>query len=269
MITTMTEAMEYLFTHFSQHLVALGCIHRRITSDGKPDSPWHNFLGSGFIVCNGDNWYFATAGHCIKDLLTLCQREDVEFHLPYFSDRFAASDIPRMPLHFRIEDREVAFIDSESKGIDLGLLRLNHLEVLAFQKSGRIPLENEHWTAKPSAKIDKYFMTGLSVEGSFVEESDGQPSANIRSNFFPVRQVDARPTVNPETAWTAFRIPESGPGNIDGMSGCPIFAVQQEGTQVKYWVIALQSRWNAEQRIAFTCRLPEFSRIFEDIERKL
>ena len=268
MITSAEQAITYLHNLFSHHLVAVVCVHRLVAEHGAAKSLWHNFLCSGFILCNGDNWYFATAGHCLKDLQKLRQRKDIECDLPFFLDSIAPNSKPHPDLQFNIDDRDVEFIDDDAMGIDLGLMRLNYLEVLAFKQSNRIPLTEDKWMAKPSNEIPSYFIAGATNEGSFVSEINGQPVVDIVTKTFRINPIDAEPTIVPEIPWTSFKIPDNSLSDISGMSGGPIFAVQQDGTQVKYWVIALQSQWNAPKRIAFTCRLPEFSRIFEEIERK-
>ncbi|HEY0982231.1 hypothetical protein [Schlesneria sp.] len=268
MITSIAEAKEYLHKLFCQHLVAIGCVHRRVAEDGTPRSEWHNFLSSAFILCNGEDWYLATAGHCLKDLQKLCQRKDLDLYSPFFSDNFVLHPNPLPPLHFNIEERDIEFLDDDVKGIDLGLIRLNHLEVLAFKQSNRIPLRADKWMATPSVDIDCYFIAGASNEGSSVSEINGQTAVDIMTNTFALRPIEAQPTIIPEIPWTSFEVPDDSLSDISGMSGGPIFAVRQDGTQVRYWVVALQSQWNASKRIAFTCRLPEFSRIVEEMERK-
>jgi hypothetical protein len=55
--------------------------------------------------------------------------------------------------------------------------------------------------------------------------------------------------------------------SVKGMSGGPIFGFCRE-PQLRYWVVALQSSWNAEKRIVYGCSLPVLASLMTEWVRK-
>jgi len=264
MISTIQEFNEYWGRRFRQHLVVLGCMVR-FKHAVPPHDKWQIFLGSGFVLCNGDNWYFATAGHCLKELHELLKQKGIEHYRPFLKFDFENDSEAVEPRFFDLEKREFEFIDEDKKGIDLGLLKLQHLEIEAFKKAEKIPLTEDKWMSRPSGHFDCHFIVGTPNETAYPTDDDGTHSVTINASTFVIRPVDAEPDkIKPDIPWLSFAVSDSIPlKSIVGMSGGPIFGLRQIGNQINYWVVAVQSQWNAPKRIAFACRMPEFSRIFE------
>ena len=65
--------------------------------------------------------------------------------------------------------------------------------------------------------------------------------------------MTARPTIYPQFVGQLDR--ELPIKSVVGMSGGPIFGFRL-GERIAYWVVALQSSWNASTRTVYACPLP-------------
>jgi hypothetical protein len=85
--------------------------------------------------------------------------------------------------------------------------------------------------------------------------------------MFPVRRIDALPEDAKETTYKRFVgqiIPELPIDSIEGMSGGPIFGFRYKDSELRYWIVALQSSWYQSSRVIFGCPLPTLASLLSD-----
>ena len=67
-------------------------------------------------------------------------------------------------------------------------------------------------------------------------------------------------------SWFVGRVGAAqGLPDIDGMSGGPIFGFFRDADgQWRYWIVAMQSRWDRDSRIILACPVPVIARLVEE-----
>lgn len=257
------EESEKLLKIFARHLVVCSCPHRLKTgSDGK-EHPWKLAVFSGIVMTFGDEWYCATAGHCLNDFRALYDRDDIEMDTMTLADHF--SQDTDEPAHiFNLTERQAVLMDDESEGLDFGFVRLTDFEVKGMIKSGIIPLTEDKWMPQDKVVFDRYFLLGSPAELCDVIDERCSRTLAIAPTLLGVTLLNEQPQVHSNVPWLSFQISDKIPiKSIKGMSGGPVFGIRYEGTGWRYWIAALQIFWNEDRRIAYACRLPEFGRLFQ------
>jgi hypothetical protein len=258
------EEMQY---ELSRHLLVCGCVHRKKAKFNEPEHPWKLVVFSGIVMSFRGTWYCATAGHCIQHFRDMYDREDLEIQHMFLADHFGrnATSFTGHPFNLKErDDKTITMIDDAGKGLDFGMIQLNSLEVQGMVKNGIVAITENRWMPQNKVVFERFFLLGSPAETASVIDSMGTYLANPKTVFFNVYPIDEHASIVPEIPWLSFKIPDHVPlESIEGMSGGPIFGACLEGSGYRYWIVALQSRWNEQTRIAFACRLPEFSRIFQ------
>lgn len=261
------KAFEDMQFNLSRHLVVCGCIHRKKSESHDVKNPWKQAVFSGIVMSFHGTWYCATAGHCIRDFQEMYDREDLEIEHMFLADHFGRDATSFTGHPFNLKERDdsmITMIDDEKMGLDFGMIQLQSLERQGMEKNGIVPVTEDRWMPQDNVVFDRHFLLGAPAEEASVVDGIGTFLANPKTALFNVHPVDEQMTIVPEIPWLAFRIPDSVPlESIAGMSGGPIFGARLEGDAYRYWITALQSRWNEKKRIAFACPLPEFSRVFQ------
>jgi hypothetical protein len=86
--------------------------------------------------------------------------------------------------------------------------------------------------------------------------------------LLPVERTDTPHRELPASVYPWFIgrvLPLSGLSSIVGMSGGPIFGLKKmPNGEWRYWVVALQSWWDAETKTVYGCPVPIFASLIAD-----
>src|SRR5207237_1571279 len=113
-------------------------------------------------------------------------------------------------------------------------------------KNGVIAITEENWIHQSRIAFDSYAMLGLPQEFTSQRVSPGG-AGTVARTFVGVRPLDVLPDGKQTRHQRVIGPldPSLDLKSVKGMSGGPIFGFCYL-PQVRYWVVALQSSWNAE-----------------------
>ena len=211
------------------------------------------FAYSGFVIKIREEWFWVTAGHCLKQLRRWIRK--TRFHLSSicFADFFGpkAKSLDLIP--FDIKTAELFSLDQMEVGLDFGMVHLDETYRIEFEANGVTPITRMHWIEPSKFEFETFKMLGFPKHLT----TDGA----IQPVLLTVEQVDPIEYDQPNS-WFAglISVGKDQISDLDGMSGGPIFGFtkQQDGSW-GYQAIAIQSCWDARKRVAFGCRLSLFA----------
>jgi len=233
----------------SHHLVAL-----QIDCEYE-DEDTHNFgseIFSGFILALYGRWYWATAGHCLRDVDQAIEEGRLRVYSCGFADFFGADAPNIQTVPFTYERGCGRYITKKELGLDFGVIPLPDLIAQNMRANKILPIARENWVHQPSLTFSVYKMLGF--PSHLIAELGGLLPTMIHVERIDPKEVDE----GPAETWFAGRIsPEAKIKSIKGMSGGPIFGFRQaEDGRWYYHVVALQSWWRPDSRIVFGCSVP-------------
>ena len=247
---------------FCRHLVAL-CVRSRLAGSPPTSKPrFHAYPGT--IVRFRDRYFFLTAGHSIEQLNEALESNEIEIHSVELADNFGLEPISDLAIPFDLRNSGRFFVDDEDDGLDFGLIALAPYYVRLLARNGIIAIEEKNWIHQGSLEFDKYWMLGLPEEFT---TNDGTVSPTMIS----ITRVLSPPNDVAATRYERFvaLLPDDLPlDSVVGMSGGPIFGFRlteaPDGKkELRYWIVALQSRWNRQKRMVFGCPVLTFMTLLE------
>jgi hypothetical protein len=246
----LSKGVEFL----CRHLVGLCVTYRHTTPDEAP-------LRSRFTTCSGTllfvegALYFLTAGHVLRELHELRQHSDVLIEGASLADVFGYQRISDTPIPFDIRDAQLAFIDDDKLGLDFGIIPIGPHHARLLAKNKVVAFSEETWIKQRDVKFDGYVMLGFPSE-RVSERVSAASTVTIEPTAFSVRRLNI--DSDRQTKYPRFV------GHVDarlsleslvGMSGGPIFGFRTE-PRLSYWMVAIQSSWNATTRTIYGCDFP-------------
>lgn len=212
----------------------------------------HAFVITAFVLSANDQWFLVTAGHCIKEVNNYIASPGWKLERSCLLDSCHLGVRGFDPVPFLYKDAEPMRVDDKDLGLDYGVLVLSSYYRNLLESNGIRPLDEEAWRSPPD-NPDSYWLLG--IPGELVEVDFNLDCVRIVPLAYGVERVPERHPGFTETPVPLFygRIGlDDGMTSIKGVSGGPIFALQQDKQdQVRYWVVALQSRWlNQSHHIA-------------------
>lgn len=237
------EELEYnVIKLLSRHLVPISFTFQK-------DSDYFHTIVTTFILSVSDRWFLITAGHCIRDINDLLAKNELIACRLIDSNGLEAIHNDTIPYTYSSEK----FVSlSDDYGFDYGLTELSPYYINLLQENGTVPLNEEVWKKQPK-NATHYRMLGVPSEFVNVMDSDIEflisflivrPLTEIPDGFTP---VDA-------PLFYGKVILDGKVNSIKGMSGGPIFAFQQDDNgEVRYYIVAIQSRWLPESHNIAAC----------------
>ena len=249
-----------------QHIVSLTWVdvntEARRVKTGKHEREPEALAISAFVISIRGIWFLVTAGHVIRQMesrLAYGRRIVTACLMDGFSTKTALPPIPfplTETLHWHI-DRE---------GLDYALFPLRPLYAEGLKAGGVLALNEEAWDNAPDT-ADAYFLLGFptDVTSTSVIEDTRQGHAVLRlgTPLLPLQPVEDLPDAmryQPNRFFAHVPVFNSDDAeektveDISGMSGGPVFAVQFTKTGgLRYWVVAVQSKWCKDSRIIAAC----------------
>jgi hypothetical protein len=142
----------------SRHLVALSisCSYEDCATKRSGTEVF-----SGFILSFDDNWWWTTAGHCLRDLDEEITNGHLTIHSCGFADFFQLEAPCIYPHPFTYEPECGIYIYEKEFGLDFGIIPLPNLIKLNMQKNGIIPISRENWIYQDVLNFSIYIMLGF------------------------------------------------------------------------------------------------------------
>jgi hypothetical protein len=141
----------------------------------------------------------------------------------------------------------------------------------ALSENGIRPISQDNWKQQRVDACEIFAMLGLPhclVDDQWRLVPHGNGVAGIINPVLvPVERIELPPDEMPKSAnpWFVGVVGAAGAlPNIEGTSGGPIFGFfKGDDGNWRYWIVALQSRWNEKRRIIFGCQIPVIGQIVE------
>lgn len=226
---------------------------------------------SAFVMEVRGRWCLVTAGHVFDEIEDL-RSGGVECFRFMICDHWSP-DAPfrdGIPIDYFAMDKVRIYQD----GFDYGLIPLPQLFAANLQRNGVEPISanREEIVAPPSfedhaligtpatmVSLSRIGESGLSLKQTTValglDPCDPPPDKELP----PIKRFYARIRAGEDSPqWTAMK------GNIEGMSGGPIFGLTRTRSGFRYQVFAVQSGWWKEHRIISACYFDEFAQAVYD-----
>jgi hypothetical protein len=193
---------------------------------------------SGFVVSVRGAWWLITAGHILGGI----QR--------------ALESRYRQPVPFVFE-RATIFVLGEDD-LDVGVIYLPpyYADQLAANKVR--PMDEEIFSAPWPGAFDWYALLGFP---SALQERLGEATVSRACVYLPVTRTTSPPPelVKPlERFYGVVELDDSDPQltTLDGMSGGPLIAfTQKSDSELRMWIVAVQSGWHRPTRTIAACFL--------------
>jgi hypothetical protein len=253
-----------LFELFGKHLIALTATLTCLKDRPDFKKGFKEFVAySATVVSYRGGWWLVSAGHIFKDLQKALDDNMVGISNPVIMDYLAAEAANKLPIPFPFMKEDWGFIDNEYDGLDFAVMPLSPVYRACLEKNKIAPFQPSHWVPRPDIRYEGYALLGFPAE-----KVKGVPAANSPSLTGFIQPSLLALQSLPDEGVTSFprfkaRIKGLGPlTSVKGMSGGPILGFYTEGPDMKYRIVAIQSRWDKKD-IVYGCPVPIFMDLVE------
>ncbi len=247
--------------HLGQHLVAMCGSYVHLNDKGDPVQPPTFYSYTGTVVEILGHWCIATAGHCLQKLEEANNHKKILIETQILADYFGPNATNNTPIPFK--PLEEGFLYVDENGLDFGLVVLSDLWRQNLARNGIMPFTSKQWYFPTDHKFESYAIVGFPDEYTGGASSLDTKSmiGHVKPSYVP---LDRLPDDTQET-FPQFKAEILDKGNqqsIKGMSGGPIFGFFHEAGEVKYLLVAIQSRWD-KRSIVFGCPIQTMMKCLE------
>lgn len=256
-----TNARNYT-EFFSRHLIGLCWYEGPVNTAGEfTEKPIFQCASSFLLQVEGRHC-LVTAGHVLTEIKELFKKNG------HAAQQYSLFDIwsprctfkERIPFDFTAAPAIVEY--KPTLGIDIAVIELPDLYLEMLSQTIE-PFTHERWIHQSNLQFDFYAILGIPGEAA-TQDLNGnsvttypQPQVVFVESAPPVVESDAN-TALPQ--FFGKILPGEPIGDIGGMSGGPIFGFRKEPNgQLRYWPVAIQSRWRPGSRTITGTSLPHFA----------
>lgn len=236
------------------HEELVGFFHRHLVPiyfSCQKEKDIQNFVVTYFVLSVSSQWFLITAGHCIHDIDRLINKSGYQITKCYLIDSMSLGAKHPEPVPFDYKNSNPVCL-SEDREFDYGVMVLSSYYRKLLETNNVLALNEEVWKKQPT-KVDFYMLLGVPLELTKVNLNDFQ----ITPTLHKVEALSKRPDNFPETNVPLFYgkvFLGKALSNIEGMSGGPIFGFyQNDKDELRYWLLALQSRWLPKSHNIMAC----------------
>lgn len=257
----MTDLIRHVAHTIGPHFVTLSCVQQ--PPGNKPEKL---LFFSGFVVEIGDEWFYITAGHILRDIRR-AQEGGSTLDVWRLGDNTARHSFKDTAVPFDFELDQWFVLEDAELGLDYAAVPLLPFFRRQLEVGGVQPIDRRAW-GTPDMAHDHWVLAGTPSESVIydgetiitarfvtvlLEPADVPPDAGLKAE----NQFYARLTEGSESALK----------NIDGMSGGPIFMLISDGDKWRYAVIGVQSGWYRSSRVIAACPFTSFALAIQDAIR--
>jgi hypothetical protein len=250
---------------FSRHLVGLAWYDGTVNSHGEFTSRPNYRCASGFLLQVLDDYWLVTAGHVVKDARS-SQSEGVVGKNHSLLDWFSPRVVFREPIPFDFVDASLPPLYEPEIGVDVAFIPLPSFIVQQLLQTVE-PITHASWMHQRGLTFDFYAILGTPAEATLQEtrKDVGRESVTTysRSCVIFLKALDDAAKAEAEIADLATQqfvgriLPLGIADDIAGTSGGLILGFKKsEDGQLRYWPVAIQSRWRRRSGIVFGTSIP-------------
>jgi hypothetical protein len=264
-------AKRQILAYFGNHLVSLAGSYVEIDVAGRDVGQEKFFAYSGFIMSVRGVWCLVTAGHCLENLDQPLRAKRIRLTNCVLADYFGDAPRVREPMPFDYDGAQALAVHDLAAGLDFGLLPLRPFYRMSLEANGIRAISEENWVAQEPDACDFFAILGLpeclvSDPSALVPHGD-RVAGVVSPTLVWVNPVRLPPDEIPPATfpWFIGRVGcATALPSIVGMSGGPIFGFKKgEDGMLRYWIVAVQSRWRESARITFGCPVRTFATLVE------
>jgi hypothetical protein len=176
----------------------------------------------------------------------------VKVHNVSLVDYFGSQAQHRHMIPFPYEPGDGFHIHDLDKSLDFGVVPLSEMYCKMLNANGVIPITRKHWLDH-----EKFTYGGYKIHGLPTHLCD---RAGVQPVVVGIDRLDPA-SFGQSSTWFCGRVIVGAEqlGSIKGMSGGPIYGFTKVDGQLAYRVVALQSGWLPDSRIAFGCQIHCFA----------
>lgn len=253
-----------------RHYINLTCVDSGEAAmdenGGKPKR--YNF--SAFVVNVEGVTLAITAGHVFADLKRAVAAGAKLSDWAIDDSMVKDHGHPAYPISVDLE-RDVMFFDED--GLDYGAYVLDPMALIALDKSGIVPIEEERWNAEDLPDFPFWTLVGLPTQ--FAQLRHDGPSTKSHVTVHVIGLEDPPADLAGKKYQRLYARLEFGSVaewerhfDVGGMSGGPIFGTRAapKGGSYDYRLIGIQSAWDERENVAM-CAAQPFLRALADLVR--
>jgi hypothetical protein len=242
---TTSDTDAEIVSFFERHLVPMIFTFTR-------SGDTHHVTITAFVLSVADEWFLVTAAHCLRLVDEMSAEPGCKFAGCRLVDSLGPTARHFTPIPFAYEQAAPICV-SEDPDYDYGVIPLSGYYRQLLDNNGIVPLNEEVWRCQPSDP-DFYLLVGMPSE-----LFDASPSAmTVGGALLYLDELCEKPdgfSGGDGPMFYGRLSPLMGLGSIKGMSGGPVLAFKaNERKELRYWVVALQSRWLPDSRYIAACR---------------
>lgn len=192
-----------------------------------------------------------TAGHCIDEYLKLSRSPRALITGRVLVDYFGTDAPHRAPIPYNLEDEQCSQVDSEEQGLDFAIIRVSPLLRAQLEANGNVPMTPASWAMPDKYPFESFHVFGFPAESTDPFEIGGRPGGMMRPELMPVRKLPDD-TSHKFPRFRAEIVDRGGLNTVKGFSGGPIFGVLYGENEIRFYFVAIQSRWD-EVKIVYGC----------------
>lgn len=245
-----------LVSFFQRHVVPVF-----FTLQNEQDT--QNIVLTAFVLSVSDQWFLITAGHCIREIEILSDHYGYAITRCQLIDSLGLGATHPEPIPFAYRDSHAVCL-SDDHAFDYGVMALSTYYKQLLKANKVQALNEKVWKHQP---VDVDFYRLLGMPGELVKVNS--ESVEIAPTLLTVEPIDHKPEGFTEVDAPLFYgriILGEGMHSIKGMSGGPVFAFRKnEKGELRYWLIALQSRWLQKPRFIAACPTKLLGHFFEKV----
>jgi hypothetical protein len=256
---------QQILAFFCRHLIGICWYEGKVNARGDFVSRPAFRLASGFLLRvhgRAADAVLVTAGHVVSELKARLSKPSMQARHFRLFDTWGPEATSTEPLPFDLLRAPHAFQDDTELGLDYAFIALPELVLRALAKTVT-PFKATDWRETQKAPFDFYAMVGAPSDLTEQQVSMNGGIDSITSLPHPVLMFlhecpppadSSEPTI---PQFYGQLNCEGGPEDIAGMSGGPLLGFRKtEDSQLRYWPVAIQSRWLPRQRIVIGTPLP-------------
>lgn len=260
---TSHRASQTALGFFARHFVAITVTYR-VNAEGEI-GPVRFAAYSGTLMFVLNTCCILTAGHVVEDIDEQLANPEIEILAFHLADTFGNGAVTERPIPFDFRSAARFAINDDELALDFGVIALHPHYVKLLSLHGMVALDEKNWAHQHKVAMSHHFVIGLPAElvSTTLDEAG---SARVEMKIVPLREVGHAELSGPKyPRFCGKIIGDMSFESMRGMSGGPIIGLNQDAST--YWIVAIQSSWSKESRLAFGCPLPVLGKMLTDWSR--
>lgn len=245
----MAEGPDERFVRYLSHwLVSLGCIS--VSSKLILPSKEHKFFTSCFVMEIEGRWCIVTAGHVLNKIDEYVKSWTNLTHRFVLYDSFGTFTTRVGLMEF--DYREPVMREDRPSGLDFGAILLTPSEQATLRGHGVFAVEEPYWNQDLPPRFQEFALLGLPLQNMKLDNPGEAGFQPVYLRVEPTSDLpgDYKQHTDPVHYFKVME-PSRPDLDIEGMSGCPVFAFHKPigSDDYKTIIFAMQNSWFKNRRV--------------------